>query len=302
MCSSVSYGRVNPSSSNNTRLFGFTNIQRIGLFLRDCQVLQSVNLLGKPTMPGGVFKRNEYLLRAPREVLVFSDAQRFNAWTTLRSLHSDGIIDVDLMVYDIGGRDYECNYLTVLTTDVIMKYTVYDKNEIVDVKRGIKIEHEEVSQNKLTDLMELGSVLIFNSFYMTFTTRAALEASLTSITTTKMKKGSYVFLSFYVMSTRIRDLMKEFKMIDAVGCVAPDFKFSFGRYNAVATTSDTFVSNWITALTTANFDCHNMYVSQTELVDSAFYHGYGFSIDAIQMYQLFNCIQHSYLLVYKGTP
>lgn len=299
VCSAVSYGRVDSSGHNNIRIFGATNIQRIGLFLRNRQVLQSENLLGKPQTPCGTFSNNEYVLKAPREVLVFSDAQRFTAWEVLRALYSTKKLDPDLMVYDIGGRDYECNYLTLMTNDVVMKYTVYDKNEIIDVKRDIPLVHENVTQDKLNTLLTLGSVCIFNSFYMTFSTRADLETSLDMIPAQTMKKGAYVFLSFYVMNERLKALMVEFDMTDGTGCVAPDYKFTFGRYNSVATTSQTFVQAWIAKLETAGFDYYDLSVSVTDIVDSTFAHGYGFSIDALQMYQLFNSIQRAYLLVKK---
>jgi hypothetical protein len=297
LSSCVTYGASkNDSSKSYLTIFGTTSIQRIGLFMRNKQLFTSLALDGLPHRPEGIFdSTKDFQIQSAREVLVLSDAQRFKCWQLLRSLYLDeGNLDVKLTVYDIGCRDYECAYLTVMDEDTIMPYVGIDRGTILDVKRGIELRKEEVKREEFTKLAAKGHVFMYNSYLMNFSSREALEQELDFIADTLVIKG-VLLLTFYSLHDQLLPILKDHGFIDITSSDVTNNKFTFGRYHGVATVDYTFVLAWLRKML-AKYDINQIYLSSDDVCLSSVMHGYSINLDSLHLVPVFNLVQPCFLI------
>ncbi|AAN07093.1 P-S4 protein [Mal de Rio Cuarto virus] len=293
----VNYGSSSYSDSNShLTIFGTTNIQRIGLFMRNKQLYKVVSLTGGDHKPEGIFNpQRDYVIPGVRDVLVLSDAQRMVGWKILKALHQDkGTLDITLTAYDIGCRDYECAYMTVMDENTILKYVGYDRATILDVKRGITVVKEEVTHDRFVELCSKGHVFAYNSYFMGFNTRDELEKELTFVADQLVIKG-FLFLSFYSMHDELRPVLKNHGFVDITKEDIAANKFTFGRYHAVATVSVDFVEEWKRKMI-AKYDVYQIFLSANEVSFSCMMHGYSTNLDSMYFAPVFNLVSPCFLI------
>nr|WNT94467.1 P4 [Southern rice black-streaked dwarf virus] len=293
----VSYGSsIYDKEHSNLTFFGTTNIQRIGLFMRNKQIYKALSITGSEHKPEGIFTPSlDFVIPGVREVLVLGDAQRMVGWKMLKALHFDkGVLDVSLTAYDIGCRDYECAYMTVIDDDTILNYVGYDRASVLDVKRGITVVKAEVNRDKLTELCGLGHVFAFNSYYMGFSTRDELEKELNYIADTLVIKG-FFFISFYAMHDDLKPVLKHHGFIDITSADVAADKFTFGRYHAVATVSVDFVEEWKAKMIT-KYDVYQIFLSANDVSFSCIMHGYSVNLDSMYFAPVYNLVSPCFLI------
>nr|QGT15514.1 P3 protein [Rice black streaked dwarf virus] len=293
----VSYGSsLYDKEHLNLTFFGTTNIQRIGLFMRNKQIYKALAITGNDHKPEGVFTPStDFVISGVREVLVLADAQRMVGWKMLKALHFDkGALDLNLTAYDIGCRDYECAYMTVMDENTIIRYVGYDRASVLDVKRGITVVKAEVNREKLIELCGLGHVFAFNSYYMGFESRDELEQELNYIADHLVIKG-FFFISFYAMHDDLKPILRHHGFIDITSADVAANKFTFGRYHAVATVSIDFVEEWKRKMMN-KYDIYQIFLSANDVSFSCIMHGYAVNLDSMYFAPIYNLVSPCFLI------
>ncbi|AAD02491.1 hypothetical protein [Fiji disease virus] len=296
----VSYGALkNEAYVDTLTIFGATNIQRIGLFMRNKQIYKSLALDGKDHRPEGIFDpRKCFVIPGAREVLILSDAQRMKAWKILKKMHFDrAVLDTSLTIYDIGCRDFECAYLAVMDEDTILPYVGIDKSTILDVKRNLTIERREVNRTELYRLATLGHVFVYNSYFMDFPTRAKLEEELNYLYDNLVLKG-VMLMSFYCLHDELLPVLKDHGFVDISSKDVKENKFSFGRYHGFGTVDYNFMLEWLTKMS-QKFEVHTVILSASDISFSCVMHGNAINLDSIYFAPIFNMVQPCFLIKNK---